>query len=367
MTKIIDRLKKITARTEKWLEKASAYMYNFKDGHFQFPYAPNDPELMIEAIKKTPFVVHNKAKQCLETDSSFMKIKMKYMKLDEGLWMTATRSHWKVNVKVIALAEDTPSEYYFLTYSRSTDSIDVKVTNQNLHFENNSHSWTLYKSTTALDAYFKKNCKVFTTLFIFNKSWFEKNIANHTDNNIHLIKQMLNANYAYKNYIYHDKEAINQTFIELYNSINDFKISQLDIPNLFTNVKQIILMFFNKSSAEDLLLINEPINAIKIKDRVLMERIEKRVVETLTADFVGIETLAKEFELSSTKLKSDFKAVFGHTILQYYQKKQMELSVELIKQNLNIGLIAKTLGYENASKFTAKFKETFGVLPSKYF
>ena len=44
----------------------------------------------------------------------------------------------------------------------------------------------------------------------------------------------------------------------------------------------------------------------------------------------------------------------------------MELSIQMLHLQYPVKEIATILGYENHSKFTAKFKKTFGVIPSKY-
>ncbi len=363
--KISNPFKNITSRTEKWLKKANAYMYNFKDGHFQFPYAANDPELMVEGIKKTPFVNYDEKMQCLETDSKFMKIKFKYIKIEEGLWMTATHSHWKVNVKVVALADEVPSDYFFLGYSRSTDNIMVYASEERHLFENNSHSWTFYKSTTALDAYFKKDCKAFTTLFIFNRAWFEANIQPCKDIKKELVEQILDANYAYKSYIYENRTIINQKYIQLYEKINDKQISDIDLANLLTTVKSYITDFFTTYFG----LQQQPMSdlSVKIYDRTRMEMVEKYLQTKLNKEFVGLETIADKFKISVSKLNTDFKIVYGVTVYQYFLKLQMELSIELLQKKYSISNISAILGYENPSKYSAKFKDVFGVIPSKYY
>lgn len=361
---IINKLKTLSERADKWLAKASTYMYNFKDGHFQFPYASNDPELMIEALKNTPFVVHDEQMQCLETNSAFMKIKLKYLQMEDGLWMTSTQSNWKVNVVAIAISLEQPSDYYFLTYSRLTDHVNVVLKDGEHLFENNSHSWTFYKSTTALDAYFQKKCKAYAVVFMLHKKWIVENILNTNNFNYDKIYQLLDAENAYKTYIYNDS-LIDNKFNDFNTILNDVPVDKIDIEALKRKSVALIQGFFENISLEK--PINAELETVKTKDRTKIERIEKLLNQTLTTGFLGIEKISEEFEISPTKLKTDFKTVFGMSLLQYYQKKQMELSIELIKNKLSMQQIADILGFVNKSKFSAKFKETYGVLPSKYF
>ncbi len=362
----LSKLKNIIKRTDNWLMKANLYMYNFKDGHFQFPYFSNEPELMIEGIKNTPFVTHNAEMQSLETDTPFVKIKLKYLNISEGFWMTATRSNWKVKVKVMAIPDEEESDYYFLTYSRTTDNIDVFVKGKKDNFENNSLSWTLYKSTTALDAYFKKGAKVFTTLFIFNKTWFEENILTQSEINSELALFVLNQSNAYKTYLYGDTKATNDKFIQLYGLLNDVVVSEIDLKEIKKTTITFISDFFNIASKEKLNEISDS-SGLTSKDRLIMDKLELHLKETLTQKFEGIDELSIKFKISPTKLKTDFKLAYGMTILHYYQTKQMELAIELLKKKIQIKEIAQLLGYSNVSKFGTRFEEVIGVLPSKYF
>ena len=363
-TSILKNLKSISDRTDKWLKKARSYMYNFRDGHFQFPYAANDPELMIEGLKKTPFVTYNADYQCLETNSPFLKVKQNYVNIEDGLWLICTHLQWKVKVKVIALIDDEPSDYYFLTFSRTTNSINVCLKDGNQEYSSNNHSWTLYKSTTALDAYFEKNCKLYSIFFVFNKKWLLENIFGAEGVNIDIVNNLLQDDYAYKSYLFNNKE-ISDKCTQIFKLIDNVTMIDLDLENLKAVVLNTITDFFKNTSKQ--LKAQTHKENIKNIDRNKIEKVEKLLSETLTTGFWGIENLATEHKISPTKLKNDFKNVFGKSIFQYYQIKQMELSVEMLKKQIPIYEIAKSLNYENQSKFSAKFKNTYGILPSKYF
>ena len=61
-----------------------------------------------------------------------------------------------------------------------------------------------------------------------------------------------------------------------------------------------------------------------------------------------------------------FKKVYGNSMLQYYQEKQMILAFSLLKNKGNsVKDIAQTLGYSNASNFTIAFKKVHNILPSE--
>ncbi|OOV20778.1 hypothetical protein BXU10_08645 [Flavobacterium sp. LM4] len=70
--------------------------------------------------------------------------------------------------------------------------------------------------------------------------------------------------------------------------------------------------------------------------------------------------------MSPSKLKMDFKSVYGTSILQYNIEKKMELALQLLlNTNMQIKYIAQEVGYESHSKFSAAFKKKYGKLPSE--
>ncbi len=363
-SKIISQFKTIAQRTDKWLTKANAYMYNFKDGHFQFPYAPSDPELMIESLKKTPFVTFDKEYQCLETNSPFMKVKQNFAKVEQGFWIIVSQVLWKVKVKVVALVDDEPSDYYFLSYSRTTDSIKVFVDKGNIEYESYNQTWNLYKSNTAMNAYFQSNSRVNSTFLVFTKKWILDKTKNITTLDLEIIEKLLNSGSSFKTYLYDTIEISNRSN-QIHQLLDNIRIQDVDFEELKNLSSQMVILFFETAAQK--VKLNQLQPSIKSEDSNKVLKIEKLLCKTLTSGFLGIDKLAEEFKISPTKLKNDFKSVFGMGVFQYYQKKQMELALEMLKQKFSIQEIAKTLNYESQSKFSSKFRDIYGMLPSKYF
>ncbi len=90
----------------------------------------------------------------------------------------------------------------------------------------------------------------------------------------------------------------------------------------------------------------------------LIEHISERIT---------IEELSKKFLINTTTLKQVFKKVYGTTIAAHMKKHRLEqAALLLIKTNDDILSVARAVGYESQSRFTAAFKETYGCLPSEY-
>ena len=80
-----------------------------------------------------------------------------------------------------------------------------------------------------------------------------------------------------------------------------------------------------------------------------------------------IEELSKTAKMSSTKLKSSFKAMYNITIGQYSINARLKHSLILLANSEeNISDIALAVGYKNASKFSKTFFKVFGLYPKDY-
>ena len=80
-----------------------------------------------------------------------------------------------------------------------------------------------------------------------------------------------------------------------------------------------------------------------------------------------IESLSKQYLMNPTTLKTVFKAVYGNSIAAHVKEHRMEEAAKLLlTTHLTLAEIAASVGYGNQSKFTAAFKESYGVLPKEY-
>ena len=90
----------------------------------------------------------------------------------------------------------------------------------------------------------------------------------------------------------------------------------------------------------------------------LTEHMEQRVT---------IEELARQYLINPTTLKTVFKEVYGSSLAAHMKEHRMEKAAELLRETeLSVAEIAGQVGYESQSKFTAAFKEQFGLLPTAY-
>jgi AraC-like DNA-binding protein len=95
-----------------------------------------------------------------------------------------------------------------------------------------------------------------------------------------------------------------------------------------------------------------------------------QVEATLTKDVFEpaptIGQLAKMVSISESKLKKDFKLLYGVPVYEYFQKVRMQAAKDkLLAGGHSVKEVAMELGYSNLSNFTIAFKKEFGLLPSK--
>ena len=82
---------------------------------------------------------------------------------------------------------------------------------------------------------------------------------------------------------------------------------------------------------------------------------------------IPLADLAATFHLSLTGMKTCFKAVYGQTIGRYLRDYRMQLAAQQLRRTqLRVIDIAASLGYQNASKFSAVFAAHYGMSPQAY-
>ena len=90
----------------------------------------------------------------------------------------------------------------------------------------------------------------------------------------------------------------------------------------------------------------------------LMEHLSERIT---------IQHLSRRFLLNPTTLKSAFKKVYGNSLGAHMKEHRMEQASRLLLTSArSIAEIAQDVGYSSQSRFTAAFKDFYGVLPTEY-
>ncbi|CAA9500934.1 MAG: hypothetical protein AVDCRST_MAG96-1966 [uncultured Segetibacter sp.] len=95
-------------------------------------------------------------------------------------------------------------------------------------------------------------------------------------------------------------------------------------------------------------------------------KVEALLVKNFAINPPTIDELARISAMSNTKLKKDFKALYGLPIYEYFQKNRMlKAKSLLVLGEYTIKEVGQMVGYSNLSHFANTFKKEFGFLPSE--
>lgn len=87
------------------------------------------------------------------------------------------------------------------------------------------------------------------------------------------------------------------------------------------------------------------------------------LLETQLSGQHTIRNLSRLAGINECYLKKEFKAATGHTIGQYARKCKMEAAIDLLARGTQPAIIARHLGYCNATHFSRVFNQYFGHPP----
>ncbi|MBC7866440.1 MAG: hypothetical protein H7X88_02795 [Gloeobacteraceae cyanobacterium ES-bin-316] len=185
----------------RWTTYINKNLFVNHGDFFELPYLSNNPKLMVESILKLPVSTHQESEQAIYTDNPFTKGVMRYRKVEEGLWLLASRLEVKQNIISKALYDiEEKSDYYFLSFSVFEYQFFV-----NPHQRDSatllSTTCTFYKPRTEVTTYFYEDTMGIFYNLVFNKEWAEKNLVFNAAYEKKEIKETLNNKSVFINWL----------------------------------------------------------------------------------------------------------------------------------------------------------------------
>jgi len=351
-------------RIDNWFRNAKKYFFTYKNGFFHLTYLANSPKAMIESFGKMPFTQYNAEKQTLQINNVFVAGRLDYRELEEGLWLYNAKMDYKANVSFSLIYDDfIPADYYFLSYNIIENEFEKYGTRVN-DVEFSNRSWSLFKpKVSAVDSHFKHTSASYITLY-FNDAWLKKNLYNNE-----LFRKNKLSDFFESDQHYIMWPDTTPQLPETFTALKELCTENESLGMTHTLQLKMLTIGFFTSFIEQYNKEQISIQHVEIpnNDRMRILKVEKYLSDNLLQKFEGIDELSRKFNISPTKLKNDFKLIFGKPIFQFYQEKQMLLARELMKtDDLRIKELASQLGYENAGKFSQAFKKHFDMLPSEF-
>lgn len=359
-----------TKKLKAWLSQFKQDYFTYSKGFFHLPYNGDSPRSMIESFEGFPFVEHAKDKQHLYSNNPFCKGGFYYQELERGCWIVYSKAYYNANVAYDLLyrdkgtvVSDREDDYYILSLNSVSNVPGIKKADahETLYFP--QYSWTFFKPEKRhCDLNFKgADCK-FITLY-FNERWLKTN----------LMPNQLFAEAGLDRFIGSDADHILWPLKAKDEVLNRFDLFE-QVMNIGGDAKRVDLLRLKFTTlslifdfcriCQDLNIVNKTI-AVEYKEGFTMNTVEAYLRAHVYERFPGVSFLARKFGISETKLKTEFKQVFGKPLYRYFQDRQMEKARELILENqLLIKDIAFKFGYESAGKFSVAFKKYHGASPS---
>lgn len=353
--------KKPLSIIDKWVSKYKKYFFSFKNGFYQFPYLANSPELIVKSLYEMPFMKHHPNQNYSTTNTLFVTGDCHYENIEDGLWIILSNTKIKKNLS-FKLYFDKTVEANYHSLSLHIVKSYTKLPKIGFEIENINKSWALFKAGVIANNYHFKDTESIFLTFYFNESWKTKNIDNQEISSKKILKDFFNSNseYLYFPNLLEDQHHIYESLI---NTILDK--GENGIKNrlkLKIKTLEVINNFIEKLNGDD--IINRP--ELSEKDIRKLHKAQQFLLDNITSKFPSVESVSKKVGMSETKLKKDFKKLFGITLLQYFQQNQIDRAEETLKRkNISVKEVAYAYGYSNVSTFSSTFKKIKGFSPSE--
>jgi AraC-like DNA-binding protein len=104
----------------------------------------------------------------------------------------------------------------------------------------------------------------------------------------------------------------------------------------------------------------------KEKDLEALKGIVQILSDSALSKFPSIDTLSHTAKMSSTKLKTRFKQIYGMKLYEFYNRNRLEQAREMLKSgNYSVKQVGINIGFSNLSNFAKAFRKEFGILPKE--
>jgi AraC-like DNA-binding protein len=314
-------------------------------------------QLLLHDMAEQLELVHTPSDDFLKLQPPVGKGMLKAISLFNELQVLLVEATYYCGITTIRQRKD--DIYYILHFDDVfiTDTASVTVDDETLQKTNTRHSVarltsTLFQNTEELPP----NLSIKSVKVLFNENWLKKYLR--LDANADVIKKYLSLKTES-----FDIEPLDGEYLKLMDDLwNAKKEDPLQNIYLQNRVTLLIERFFTR--------LYDKINLLEGKFDLSSEiinhmiTVEKMLVEDFAKLPPTIEQFAKMVSMSSTKLKKNFKAMFGDSIYAYYQKQRLRKANELLLTgNLTVKQTAEAVGYNNVSNFTSAYKKQFNKAP----
>ena len=144
---------------------------------------------------------------------------------------------------------------------------------------------------------------------------------------------------------------------------------------LYSAPKSVRLDYFKVKTAELLLMLGTLDISESVEQRQYFPARQTEKVKQIHTLITGsldrsytVDELSAKFDMPPATLRKVFRAVYGAPIYKYIKSYKMKAAASMLisESSSTVAEIAQRLGYDNASKFSAAFRDIIGVSPQSY-
>jgi AraC-like DNA-binding protein len=324
---------------------------------FQFDFANTDFEEMVNDLARrlNAPVINNQ----LVFPSAYATGSVIFMALPNGVQVNILNA--KLNQVCLINRKKSREQFYILRFHELTipDTMEIRIGDEMLKESRTTRSIAYLSNTMEDWTYFAAKGTIWKGVnVLFNAAW----LANHLG-----VEQMDDVLSAYLSLKIENvnREPLDSEYRRLIQEILEVgDDSPLRLAIIQNRIMLLIERFFlrmlqrRKNSH-----FHVPMSKTDI-DRVM--QVEAVLTKDVFEPAPTINQLARMVSISESKLKKDFKLIYGLPVYEYFQKVRMQAAKDkLLAGNHSVKEVAMELGYSNLSNFTIAFKKEFGLLPSK--
>lgn len=245
-------------------------------------------------------------------------------------------------------------KFYFALYGMPSQNTTVLVeqNNRQRHLQMHAPSLLLISEQQNLRIVFGKNSSFSCIAFLFTPDLFQK----YTE----LVKS--NGEDAAGKELLSSFLSRQLSKVEL--AITNILLDAIEKKYSAIEVKGMLYTLLSSIRREIPAEINKPSPQNKYTN--MMVNVARKISSSLYKPMPSLDELSREFYISPSTLKRQFKNVFGKSLYEYYLEKKMELAKTMLETgNEKVTAVAFLLGYESPSHFISSFKKVHGYSPGK--
>ncbi len=212
---------------------------------------------------------------------------------------------------------------------------------------------TMFHDTAILT----EGCTVYSVKIIFDGKWMQRYLG--IDGEDKLVKRYLALR---------TKKLLLEPLDGTYRNHMDELISaDINNPVYFAIIENRVMLLIERFFSRLLKRAGKlPLYRIEQSDIYKMMTVEAELTKDFSSPAPTIEALCDKFDISVSKLKRQFRQVYGSSVYDYFQQLRMEKAKKLLLTgHYTIKEVGYQMAYHNISNFSRAFKKAYQFLPSE--